>query len=176
MESEVKDRVGGFLKKLGQYKYVMLVLALGVVLLLIPAGGGTEESEEAPSEPVAAARGDGELEARLEEILSLIDGAGEVRVLLTRSSDGESVLAADSERTDSSGSDGRSQESRDAVIVSKGSGANDTVEVKYLYPEFRGAVVVAQGADSARVSLDLLDAVTAATGLPGDCVKIVKMK
>ena len=173
MESEVKDRVGGFLKKLGQYKYVMLVLALGVVLLLIPAGGGTEESEEAPSEPVAAARGDGELEARLEEILSLIDGAGEVRVLLTRSSDGESVLAADSERTDSSGSDGRSQESRDAVIVSKGSGANDTVEVKYLYPEFRGA---AQGADSARVSLDLLDAVTAATGLPGDCVKIVKMK
>ena len=170
MESEVKDRVGGFLKKLGQYKYVMLVLALGVVLLLIPAGGGTEESEEAPSEPVAAARGDGELEARLEEILSLIDGAGEVRVPLTRSSD------ADSERTDSSGSDGRSQESRDAVIVSKGSGANDTVEVKYLYPEFRGAVVVAQGADSARVSLDLLDAVTAATGLPGDCVKIVKMK
>lgn len=173
MENEVKDKVGGVLARLAKYKYVFLVLIVGVALLVFPTGRGESASVPEP-EPE---RRDDELETRLEEILSLIDGAGRVRVLLTRSNDGESVLASDSEQTQSGESGGtRVEERHDAVIVSTGSGTNDTVEVKYLYPEFRGAVVVAEGADSARVSLDLLDAVTAATGLPADSVKIVKMK
>lgn len=171
MDKEVKNAKEILFAKLREYKYVLLVLALGLLLLLLPTGGGEKETEPDPEPPTEEPEEEA-LERRLEEILSLVDGAGEVRVLLTFTDDGERVLARDSQ---SSTEADRSQESDSTVTVSKGGGATQEVEVSYRYPLYRGAVIAAEGADSASVRLELLEAVRAATGLSADAIKIVKM-
>ncbi len=62
-------------KSIGKYKYPLIVLLLGVVLLLIPSGsGGEDESED------KAVQSD---EKRLETLLEDVSGVGEVEVLLS---------------------------------------------------------------------------------------------
>jgi hypothetical protein len=66
------DRI---LKKLGKYKYLLLVLFVGLVLILFPSRSGGSALSSARSDSAS------DEEARLEEVLGRIDGAGEVSVL-----------------------------------------------------------------------------------------------
>ena len=45
-----------------------------------------------------------------------------------------------------------------------------------IYPEYRGALVVAQGADNAAIKLAITQAVAGLTGLSSDKITVVKMK
>ena len=175
---DIKKSFEAAAEKLKGAKYVLLVLLLGVVLLLLPTGGDkkTGEGENAAVDPQNAERPERELEARLEEILSLVDGAGEVRVLLTLSTDGERVLARDTETSsEDRDGEGRSETSESAVIVSRSGGGSEAVEVSYNYPSYRGAVVAAEGAGDPRVKLNLLEAVKAATGLSGERIVVCRL-
>lgn len=60
-------------EKLGKYKYLVLLLAVGLLLLLLPTGseGGSQTGSD-----TASAK-----EARLEEVLSSISGVGEAKIL-----------------------------------------------------------------------------------------------
>ncbi len=163
-------------------KYVMIVLLAGVLLLLLPVGGGEKENNttSAIDEPIIEFSLE-DTQAQLENILSQIEGAGEVRVMLSVENGGERVLATDSEvvRTTSGGEETEEvnrEESQATVVISQGSGTDGVVTLKYIYPEFTGAVVVAQGAGNATVRLDLTEAVAAVTGLEAAKIKVVKMK
>lgn len=61
------------LKKLGKYKYLLLVLAFGLVLMLLPTG---KTASLASSGALAS-----DVEARLEEVLSDVEGVGKCAVL-----------------------------------------------------------------------------------------------
>ncbi len=182
---EGKKALSAITEKLKSVKYPLIVLLVGLALLLLPTGksGGKDAKSESsggapdPAAPTAGTGDEGDLEKELEEMLSLIDGAGQVRVLLTPVTDGEKVLARDSV-TSSESRDGetRSENSDSAVVLQSSGGGSETVEVSYVYPEYRGAVVAAQGAEDPKVELEILEAVKAATGLGGDAVKVVKMK
>lgn len=177
MKAETKETFKKLADTLRRNRYVALVLLAGLALMLIPTGrdGGEEKPATAPAEDTKD--GVSELEGRLEEMLSLIDGAGEVRVMLTLASDGERVLARDTEKTaESRNGEERLSSSDSAILVQRGSGQSGEVEVKYLYPEYRGAVIAAQGAGSAQVRTAILNAVKAATGLGGEAIEIVKMR
>ncbi len=176
MKADLKNALDKIKLKLSEHKYVALILLVGLILLLLPTS--TEKSTDPPAtQPEATAPDAADAERRLEEILSLIDGAGQVRVLLTLKSDGERVLARETEQSAETDGGGSRQECRDsALVVEKGSGQSGEVEVKYLYPEYRGAVVAAEGAGSATVRAELLEAVKAATGLGATDIKIVKMR
>ena len=64
-----------------KYKFLLLILALGIFLMNFP--GKAEKTE--PEQPQITAESP-DLEQRIQEILSTIQGVGEVRVLLTESS------------------------------------------------------------------------------------------
>lgn len=175
MDKKVQNVKEKIFSKLREYRYVLLVLALGLVLLILPTGG-TQTQEKPETDAASEALAEEPLEERLEELLSLVEGAGKVRVLLTFLDDGERILAGDGQKsTETTAQGGRSEESDTTVTVSKGGGVNEEVEISYRYPNCRGAVIVAQGADSAAVRLELLEAVRAVTGLSADAIKIVKM-
>ena len=97
-----------FLKK---YRYVALIVAVGVILMCLPGG---ERGESEPTEAVIVAE-EPDLEEKLVKILSQIEGAGKVQVLLTEQA-GQSVLYQTDQDTDS-GSDSLTQRS-DTVILS----------------------------------------------------------
>ena len=155
-------------KLLDKYKYVLLVLAVGVLLLLWPAG------KEEPAQSGASGQEEqfdlAALEEKLSQTLSQVEGAGRVTVTLTVKSGMEQVLAAD--RTTSVTERGNSVEER-TVVVNNGSGQEAVVRLE-RYPVFQGALVVSQGADRAEVRLVLTQAVSALTGLGADRITVCK--
>ena len=61
---------------LGKYKYVFLILLVGILLMLLPEGGkSTQEAE--PQPPAQTEEGEC-LEERLSHLLSRMEGAGQV--------------------------------------------------------------------------------------------------
>ena len=138
-----------------KYRYVLLVALAGLALMLLPAG--TEEVEPTPT--VAAES----LESRLETILSRIDGAGEVKVLLTEDRGGEVFYQTE-------GEDGKT------VLISGADRSESGLVRTTQPPSYRGAVVVCRGADSAAVRLAVVEAVANATGLGTDRITVLKMK
>lgn len=68
----------------------------------------------------------------MERALSQVEGAGEVRVVLTLDSDGRQILAQDQERDREGGG------SSTTVTVGRGSGQQEVVPLQTLAPEFRG--------------------------------------
>ncbi len=145
----------------GKYKYPILVLLVGLGLMLLP---GREVSEPAPV-PVETAD---TLERRLEALLSQIQGAGQVRVLLTEDTGRETVYQTDIQADDSS-------RSEDTVLV-EDSARNETGLVRRtLEPKYRGAVILCQGADAAHVKLAIVEAVRCVTGLGADQISVQKL-
>lgn len=155
-----------------KYKYVLLVIAAGIMLLLLPLGreenpasGGTESQNENSEETFQVE----EMERRLEEALSRVDGAGEVTVVLTVKSGARQILAQDSSRSGE-------ESSTSTVVISTGSGTEDAVVLQQVYPQYQGALVVCPGGGDPAVCLKLVDAVSALTGLGADKISICKSK
>lgn len=152
------------------YRLVWLVILAGLVLLAIPSG----KEEEAQAEETLAAATQFDLAAmedRLAQALSRIDGAGEVTVVLTLQDGPRQVLA---QNVDRDGEEGREQ--TETVVLSRGSGSQETVSVQELYPSYQGALLVCPGGDDPTVRLKLTEATSALTGLGADKISISKGK
>ncbi len=176
-KTEWKERTRGLGAWFGRFKYPLLALGLGLLVLLLPTRSQTKEDA---AEPVQAAkeREDAEEdEARMEEILSQIQGAGRVRVMLQYAAGEKSIYQTDSEQeVRSSGGEKETRTSIETVLSSRESSRDSPVVVQTVYPTYRGAVVVAEGADDGGVKLDLVQAVSSLTGLGADKITVMKMK
>lgn len=156
-----KQRINALL---GKYKYPILVLLVGLGLMLLPSG--QPAPEPVPAETAAPESG---LEEQLEAILSRIDGAGRVSVLLTEEEGRQTLYQTDSE------SDG-SRRSDDTVLVEDENRLESGLVRQTLGPKYRGAVVLCEGADLPSVRLAIVDAVRCVTGLGADRISVLKMK
>ena len=149
-----------------KYKFVLLVVLVGVMLMLLPVSSGTEE----PTAEARASEESFDLEAeerRMEELLGRIDGVGKLRLMLTLQSGTRLTLAEDTQ-SDS----GRT--TRETLTLNRGSGSQEVVVTNRYYPVYQGAVVVCQGADSSAVRLAITETVQALTGLPSDRIQVAK--
>ena len=165
------------------WKYASWAL-YGTLLLLAGFFYGLGEGwfQAAPRDgPTAAA--EATLEARLEDILSTVRGAGKVRVLVTYATAGERVAATvstlDESVSETSGVNTatRSEQSREmkqpATVATEG-GQSPIILVE-REPEIRGVIVVAEGAADPAVRLSLQRAVQAVTGVPLSCIEVFEM-
>lgn len=161
----------GLTQGLSKYKYVLLVAAVGVLLLLLPSG---EEKKEEPGQAVQTDLFQlNAMEEKLEQVLSQVEGAGRVTVALTLREGPRQVLAQDGSAREG---DREVQRELVTVVLSKGGGSQEAVSLQQLGPVFRGAVVVSEGAEDPRIRLALSDAVSALTGLGADKISICKGK
>lgn len=165
--SRLKEKPLNFLKK---YRFAVLILILGIVLMQLPSGTSkvakTEDDENSTvqNEPVAS---------QLESILSMVKGAGKVRVFLSEESGAKTVYQTD---THISSSDSSVNETAETVIITD-SDRNERGLVLYEDPPvYRGAVVVCEGADDYGVQLAIINAVASVTGLRSDRITVLKMK
>lgn len=155
-----------------KYRYVMLVLLAGLFLMMLPEGNDRQEADP-PAETQAAEERPMDLQESLAEILSQIDGAGKVRVLLTQAA-GETTIYQVDESI--STKDGASNIQQEAVIISSSDRAESGLIQQVNPPVYLGAIVLCQGADSAAIRLAIVDAVANATGLSTDKISVLKMK
>jgi stage III sporulation protein AG len=166
----MKEKTEGAKKSWERYKYAALAALVGVGLLLIPAGKGEDTQRKTPE-----AVQNRELQQQMEEILSVMSGVGDVKVLLTVDSDGERRLAQTTELSYSGEVTAPEDYSRrsETVLVDGDSG-EEAVVVRTLYPTYRGALVVCTGGDRAEVRLAVTEAVAALTGLTSDQITVAK--
>ena len=144
-------------QRLGKFKYPVLILLLGVLLLLLPRPSGREAEPEATAPAVEERSTLAVEETRLANLLSRIQGAGAVEVMLSLKS-GEQI------------------QEDNTVLYGTGSGTQSALVQQVTAPTYQGAIVVCQGADDPGVKLALVQAVASVTGLGTDQITVVKMR
>ena len=165
---ELRQKAMELFKK---YRYVLLVLLAGIFLMLLPEGKtATKETEQTPT--IAAEEAPQDLQDSLAEILSQIEGAGKVRVLLTQAAGERTVYQTDE---DVSAGESTSDIRRETVIISGADRAESGLVQQVNPPVYQGAIVLCQGADSAAIRLAIVEAVANATGLSSDKISVLKM-
>lgn len=170
MKVQWKSPEGAVWKLLDQYKYILIVIAAGVILLLWPTGDREQKDEAGQGAQAGDVFDLSALEEKLSQTLSKVEGAGEVTVTLSVKNGMEQVLASD--RTTSVTERGSSVE-EETVLVNSG-GSQEAVLLTQRYPTFQGALVVCQGGDDAEIRLTLTQAVSALTGLGADRITVCK--
>ena len=163
MDRISSSKIMSLLKK---YKYILIVLAVGCLLLLWPDG----KTQTSASHGVDTQTFDVEaLEHRMEQVLSKISGVGDVTVLLTVKNSGEKTFASDVEYREENG---EVEENVKTVVISTGSGTEEVVVSIQTNPVFLGALVVCDGGDDPQVRLLITKAVAALTGLGTDKIAV----
>ena len=157
-------------KWLGKYKLVLVLVLAGVVLLAWPTRSATSEPVDQGKEATAKEEEFSleELEERLSQAISRIQGAGESTVLLSLDQGVERVLATDT--LEEQGEDSSTQEQ--TTVVYSGEDGEEVALVTQYYPSFRGALVVCPGGDDPQVRLAVTQAVSALTGLGSDRITV----
>ena len=162
---DVKRAVIEFFQK---YRWTALVLVLGLLMMCVPEKSGTM-SESAPQEIIT----EPSLQMSLEEILSGLEGAGKVKVLLTIRT-GERYhyqTDEDLQKTENS-----LDQKKETVIITSTERQEHGLLLQTDPPSYLGALILCQGADSARVRLSVVEAVSTVTGLGADQISVLKMK
>lgn len=155
-----------------KFRIPLLIFAAGLLLMLLPTGTRSMRSSDTAAQTAQTP----ELtppQAEMEEILSRIEGAGRVELMLTLRTSGASVYQTDT-RTVTSGS-GTTEECETVFGQTSGSGKEPVVQTT-LAPQYQGALVVCDGADRASVRLAVVQAVASLTGLGSNQIAVVKMK
>ena len=168
---------------LDRCKLPLMILLLGVGLMLWPSNEEPSVSAE-PTQALSALVPEDEGEAyrvkterELESLLTQVDGAGKVRVMLTLRSGPSSNYLTDRTQTSASESERHSESVEEkTVILNRGSAYNEPAVVSRAYPVFQGALIVAEGGGDAQVRYQLSAAVAGLLGLGTDQITVVKMK
>lgn len=187
MDNELKKQVQTVRKKcadfLRKWRIPLLVLAVGLLFALYPFGRGTDSvpkqktKEEADVQILRQEDYTEQTERRLSSILSTIEGAGRVEVMLTVQGSDITYFQTDTDTATSQNADGSSSSTQYKTVILSGSGEYDKAAVtKTEYPAFRGALIVSEGADNDAVRLALVNAVSSLLGLGTDKISVVKMK
>ena len=184
-----------FIEKNGKKAIInlMVLLAIGIGLLLFSRSGMFRQESEPPAllhnnEPyahVATEPVDLTLTQELEEILSLVAGAGEVRVMLTMQATSEVHFAQNQEQsisqtteTDTQGGE-RQVESRQYsvshVIMRGADGSDMPLVIQELLPRIEGVIIVAQGGGNIEVASALIRAAHTVLGIAPHQVQVFQM-
>jgi stage III sporulation protein AG len=162
-----------FLHKLKEvlikHKYAFIILLIGVSFLLIP-----ESKVDKAQQPIENISETNYLSSEtLSEILQTVEGAGQVRVLLSVASGEEILYQADQ---DVSVSKDNNTTITETVILVDTNRVESGLIKQINPPKYLGAVIVCQGADSPTVKLAITQAVSRIVGLSSDKICVLKMK
>ena len=111
------------------------------------------------------------MEKRLREILSQIEGVGRVDILITMESYGETVYAKDVRK---SGDSSKTDITEQTVIIQGPDRSEQALIERELYPGIRGAVIVCDGADNPVTAAKIIETVKAVLGIPANKICVAK--
>ncbi len=173
----------------------LLILLLGGILLLVIAIPVNDKEKKVEEEEAGINRSmitEGNemierytqyLESQLEEILSLTENAGKIRVMITLEDGGEKVIEKDTESTsesvdeeDSAGGSRTSNSSsvKEVTIYDNNSENGNPYISKEKSPVVSGVLVIAQGGDNAVVVRNITEAIQALFDIDTHKIKVIK--
>ena len=166
---DIKNTATKLKSLIEKYKYVCVVLIVGIALLLIP------NKTKATNVPVSIPEYDtNKLDERvLTEVLESVEGAGKVRVMLSVASGEKTVYQSNQYISKTSDS---TDQKIETVIVTDAQRSEEGLINQINPPEYLGAIIVCQGGDIPSVKLAITQAVSKITGLGSDSICVLKMK
>ena len=164
---KLKSRISETISK---YKYVCIVLMVGIILMMIPGKEvSTSPKEKGTNIPIE----EDSMQLQLEEILSEIKGAGNVKVMLSVAQSERTIYQTDSTQTQSE----NHTDSRVETVLVTDNQRNETGLIQQQFsPIYKGAIILADGGNLASVKLSIVDAVSDVTGLGADKITVLKME
>ncbi len=159
---------------------IIIIVGLAGIALIFVSGLLPEQSDSEPEPdealPITAEDYRKQLENELAAIISRIDGAGEVSILITMETTTEDVYAVERKTEEknshsaSSGnydSDGEYKEENKYVTIKRKDGSEETVLQKQIMPKIRGVLVVCDGGGNSVVKEKITQAVSGVLNISG---------
>ena len=189
----MREKAAAFFRKQKkeQWMLYLLLVAIGIVLLLPTGTKKTDQETEQPQKTTARQAGDAkvslqeEMEQRLCEALSRMDGVGAVHVAVTLESTGKKIVEKDiptrntteeNQKGEEKGSVISSSREEATVYEKTQSGAETPYVVSEEYPAVRGVLVIAEGGGNPVTVQEIQEAVMALFQVGANKIKVVKMK
>lgn len=198
----MKSQMEEFRKKWFQKNKLIVLFLAGILLLVIAIPTGdrkkattskSTQKEQTVSLPQteedSIRRWEEEyrktLESRLKDILSQMEGMGEVEVMITLKSSQERIVEKDDsiQRKNTSEEDGTGgkrvisqSESTRTTVYDGEKKSGEPFVVKTVYPSVEGVLVVAQGADSGKMNTNITEIAKALFGVEAHKIKVVKRR
>ena len=117
------------------------------------------------------------IESKLKKVISNMEGAGDVSVMVTLASSLEIIYAESTNEKNNSSVSGStttsSTNSSTETIIVKNNGDNSPLVVKEILPQIRGVVVVCEGAKDVKTKMKIVQAVKALLEIPSDNIQVM---
>lgn len=175
-------------KKTENLIFFIILLIITIIIINIVWNGDKDSSNKQDSNSTnskqlakenesvvdASTNATNELETKLENILSKIQGVGEVNVFINYSESSEIVpmynenkKTSNTQETDTSGGTRVTQQedSQKEIIYEEKNNTKSPITQRVVEPKIEGAIITAKGASNADVKTNIIQAVEAATGL-----------
>ena len=157
-----------FIEIIKKNKLISYIIAVFIALLLSLLIFNNSSSNKTTTKETNNLEYVENLENRLSEILSCVQDAGRVKVIITVESGMENILATKV----SIDQDGAVIEKKEEPITVNGK----TVIIKENYPKITGVLIVAEGANNIWVKSKLLNATTSLLGVDVNNIEVLTMK
>ena len=167
---EIKAFQSKIISLFQKYKYAVIILLIGILLMLFPGNIFSGQKEEQIPEKTKQIES---VQTQLENILSYIQGAGDVKVMLKELSGEETVYQTNEDVSISE----NSTDTKSDVITVTDQNRNEQGLIRQVNPpKYLGVIIICQGGDDPTVRLAITDAVSKITGLGADKIAVLKMK
>ena len=160
-------------------KVFIFVLAgiLGVLLILISEINFEPEENiaEINENQVEAYEYCDYLEKKIEEIVSSIDGAGKVKVMITLSESVEYVYAQNQDDTKKINENSENSDNKSDFVIIENEDNDSGLLIKTYEPKIRGVAIVCSGGDNANVQQQIYSTVSAVLNVSTARISISKL-
>ena len=172
-----------FIKKTGLSGKVLIIVIIGILGLLmivlsefIP-NGKTKKVNDVPNSIDDASYSESfkqRTENELKEIISKIDGVGEVSLMLTLDGTTEYVYAEDVDTETDEDNDSKSNKYKNEVIIVDSDGEEKALVKKIVEPKVKGVVIVCTGGGNSGIKERVTKAVSSALNISTNNICVEK--
>lgn len=191
-----EENGGNDKKKIENLVFFVIVLIITIVIINIILNGNkttTKQDNNTSTKQLATnfnennsnnATQEDNLEEKLEQILSKIQGVGEVKVCINYSESNEVIAmfnenskVSTTEESDTSGGIRKIQEtdSQKDIIYKEENGEKQPITQKVVQAKIEGAIITAKGANNVITKTNIIQAVEAITGLATHKIQVFEM-
>ncbi len=153
-------------------KVLVAVGIIGILLILLSeisfGGSGKKETEVASTDYASYVK---ELDEKLSDIISSIDGVGNCKVMITLKNTTESVYA---KNTENSQNDSSSSQNSEYVIYDGGNG-DSPILLKENFPEIEGVAIVCSGGDNTVIREKVVQCVSSLFNISSSRISVSKL-
>ncbi len=174
---KIKERLSELLKKKGKEKLLAVAALAGVLLIALSecdAGGNTAASAQSAGDntSLSTEQYTQQLEQRLSQLLSTIDGAGQVQVMVTLESSSVSNYGANESHSSSNGN----STSESSIVIIDGSDGDVPLIVSESMPAVAGVAIVCEGGDISSVRENIILTVKTVLNIASSRIYVTKMQ